>query len=159
MFSGNAYFLVSRAFVRHVMESQEVRALLEWEKDTYSPDEHLWATLQRMPSVPGSNPPHIKYHESDMNAIARIVKWRPLEGEVRNGAPYPPCSGVYRRSICVYGAGDLRWLLQHHHLIANKFDPEVDDVAIRCLESYLRFKATYRVSRRTVESERILQKL
>uniref|UniRef100_A0A8C8HHZ6 Beta-1,3-galactosyl-O-glycosyl-glycoprotein beta-1,6-N-acetylglucosaminyltransferase 3 n=1 Tax=Oncorhynchus tshawytscha TaxID=74940 RepID=A0A8C8HHZ6_ONCTS len=159
MFSGNAYFLVSRAFVRHVMESQEVRALLEWEKDTYSPDEHLWATLQRMPSVPGSNPPHIKYHESDMNAIARIVKWRSLEGDVRNGAPYPPCSGVYRRSICVYGAGDLRWLLQHHHLIANKFDPEVDDVAIRCLESYLRFKATYRVSRRTVESESILQKL
>ncbi|XP_036801489.1 beta-1,3-galactosyl-O-glycosyl-glycoprotein beta-1,6-N-acetylglucosaminyltransferase 3-like [Oncorhynchus mykiss] len=158
MFSGNAYFLVSRAFVRHVMKSQEVRALLEWEKDTYSPDEHLWATLQRMPSVPGSNPPHIKYHESDMNAIARIVKWRSLEGDVRNGAPYPPCSGVYRRSICVYGAGDLRWLLQHHHLIANKFDPEVDDVAIRCLESYLRFKATDRVSRRTVESERILQK-
>uniref|UniRef100_A0A674C9B5 Beta-1,3-galactosyl-O-glycosyl-glycoprotein beta-1,6-N-acetylglucosaminyltransferase 3 n=2 Tax=Salmo trutta TaxID=8032 RepID=A0A674C9B5_SALTR len=159
MFSGNAYFLVSRAFVRHVMESQEVRVLLEWEKDTYSPDEHLWATLQRMSSVPGSNPPHIKYHESDMNAIARIVKWRSLEGDVRNGAPYPPCSGDYRRSICVYGAGDLRWLLKHHHLIANKFDPEVDDVAIRCLESYLRFKAAYRVSRRTVESDRILQKL
>ncbi|XP_071201577.1 beta-1,3-galactosyl-O-glycosyl-glycoprotein beta-1,6-N-acetylglucosaminyltransferase 3-like [Salvelinus alpinus] len=143
MFSGNAYFVVSRDFVHHVVDSQEVRALLEWERDTYSPDEHLWATLQRMPSVPGSNPPHVKFHESDMNAIARIVKWSYLEGDVRKGAPYPPCSGASRRAVCVYGAGDLRWLLQHHHLIANKFDPEVDDVAIRCLESYLRFKATY----------------
>ncbi|XP_072554797.1 beta-1,3-galactosyl-O-glycosyl-glycoprotein beta-1,6-N-acetylglucosaminyltransferase 3-like [Paramormyrops kingsleyae] len=45
MFSGNAYFVVTREFLRHVLESQEVQNLLEWEKDTYSPDEHLWATL------------------------------------------------------------------------------------------------------------------
>uniref|UniRef100_A0AAZ3PE77 Beta-1,3-galactosyl-O-glycosyl-glycoprotein beta-1,6-N-acetylglucosaminyltransferase 3 n=1 Tax=Oncorhynchus tshawytscha TaxID=74940 RepID=A0AAZ3PE77_ONCTS len=131
MFSGNAYFVVSRAFVRHVMKSQEVRVLLEWEKDTYSPDEHLWATLQRMPAVPGSNPPNSKFQQSDMNSMARVV------------SPYPHCSGTYRRAVCVYGAGDLQWLLNQHHLIANKFDPEVDDVAIRCLESYLRFKATH----------------
>uniref|UniRef100_A0A3Q4N088 Uncharacterized protein n=1 Tax=Neolamprologus brichardi TaxID=32507 RepID=A0A3Q4N088_NEOBR len=40
-------------------------------------------------------------------------------------------------AVCVYGAGDLLWLLKQHHLFANKFDPEVDDVAIRCLESVL----------------------
>ncbi|XP_035620766.1 beta-1,3-galactosyl-O-glycosyl-glycoprotein beta-1,6-N-acetylglucosaminyltransferase 3 [Oncorhynchus keta] len=159
LFSGNAYFVVSRAFVRHVMKSQEVRVLLEWEKDTYSPDEHLWATLQRMPAVPGSNPPNSKYQQSDMNSIARVVRWSYLAGDVRSGAPYPHCSGTYRRAVCVYGAGDLQWLLNQHHLIANKFDPEVDDVAIRCLESYLRFKATHRVSVRTVESGNILQKL
>ncbi|XP_028971079.2 beta-1,3-galactosyl-O-glycosyl-glycoprotein beta-1,6-N-acetylglucosaminyltransferase 3-like [Esox lucius] len=152
MFSGNAYFVVSRAFVHHVMESQEVRALLEWEKDTYSPDEHLWATLQRMPYVPGSIPPNSKYELSDINAIARLVKWSYLAGDVRSGAPYPPCSGDYRRAVCVYGAGDLQWLLKHHHLIANKFDPEVDDVAIRCLESYLRFKSTHKETLRNVES-------
>ncbi|XP_027128792.1 beta-1,3-galactosyl-O-glycosyl-glycoprotein beta-1,6-N-acetylglucosaminyltransferase 3-like [Larimichthys crocea] len=52
MFQGNAYVVVSRAFVKHVMEDSEVQKFLEWEKDTYSPDEHLWATLQRIPSVP-----------------------------------------------------------------------------------------------------------
>ncbi|XP_034031509.1 beta-1,3-galactosyl-O-glycosyl-glycoprotein beta-1,6-N-acetylglucosaminyltransferase 3 [Thalassophryne amazonica] len=141
MFSGNAYFVVTRDFVRHVLEDIEVQKFLEWEKDTYSPDEHMWATLQRMPDVPGSVPANSKYDESDMLAIARAVKWSYLTGNVRNGAPYPPCTGTYRRAICVYGAGDLPWLLKQHHLFANKFDPEIDDVAIRCLESFLRFKA------------------
>nr|XP_040024802.1 beta-1,3-galactosyl-O-glycosyl-glycoprotein beta-1,6-N-acetylglucosaminyltransferase 3-like [Gasterosteus aculeatus aculeatus] len=75
MFTGNAYFVVSKAFVEHVLRDREVQQLLEWERDTYSPDEHLWATLQRMPSVPGSVPANIKYDVSDMQALARAVKW------------------------------------------------------------------------------------
>lgn len=141
MFSGNAYFVVTRAFVKHVMQDREVQKLLEWEKDTYSPDEHLWATLQRMTSVPGSVPANIKYDTSDMQALARVVKWSYLAGDMKNGAPYYPCTGAYRRAVCVYGAGDLNWLLKQHHLLANKFDPDVDDIAIRCMESVLRFKA------------------
>lgn len=141
MFSGNAYFVASRAFVEHVMKDPEVHTLIEWEKDTYSPDEHLWATLQRMPAVPGSAPPNNKFDESDMLAMARAVKWSYLTGDVKNGAPYPPCTGTYRRAVCVYGAGDLTWLLEQKHLMANKFDPEVDDIAIRCLEAVLHYKA------------------
>ncbi|XP_029952870.1 beta-1,3-galactosyl-O-glycosyl-glycoprotein beta-1,6-N-acetylglucosaminyltransferase 3-like [Salarias fasciatus] len=141
MFAGNAYFVVTRAFVKHVIEDKEIQKFLEWEKDTYSPDEHLWATLQRMPSVPGSVPSNRKYDVSDMNAFARVVKWSYSAGDVKQGAPYRPCTGVYRRAVCVYGAGDLQWLLEQQQLFANKFDPEVDDIAIRCLESVLRFKA------------------
>lgn len=141
MFSGNAYFVVTRDFVKHVIQDGEIQKFLEWEMDTFSPDEHLWATLQRMPSVPGSVPANIKYDVSDMNAYARVVKWSYLAGEMRNGAPYYPCSGAYRRAVCVYGAGDLSWLLKQQHLFANKFDPQVDDIAIRCLEAFLHFKA------------------
>ncbi|XP_026221623.1 beta-1,3-galactosyl-O-glycosyl-glycoprotein beta-1,6-N-acetylglucosaminyltransferase 3-like [Anabas testudineus] len=141
MFSGNAYFVVTRAFVKYVIEDREAQKLLEWEKDTYSPDEHLWATLQRMPSVPGSMPANSKYDVSDMQAFARVVKWSYLAGDEKNGAPYSRCTGAYRRAVCVYGAGDLLWLLKQHHLLANKFDPEVDDIAIRCMEAVLHFKA------------------
>ncbi|KAG7521676.1 beta-1,3-galactosyl-O-glycosyl-glycoprotein beta-1,6-N-acetylglucosaminyltransferase 3 [Solea senegalensis] len=141
MFSGNAYFVVTRDFVKHVMQDRKIQSFMEWEKDTYSPDEHMWATLQRMPSVPGSVPTNIKYNVSDMQAIARVVKWSYLAGNVRNGAPYPHCTGTYRRAICVYGAGDLWWLLKQQHLFANKFDPTVDDIAIRCMETILRLKA------------------
>ncbi len=141
MFSGSAYIVVTRDFVKHVLQDRDVQKLIEWEKDTYSPDEHLWATLQRMISVPGSVPANIKYDTSDMQAIARVVKWSYLAGEVKNGAPYDPCTGTYRRAVCVYGTGDLQWLLRQHHLFANKFDPEVDDIAIRCMEAVLRFKA------------------
>lgn len=141
MFSGNAYIIVTRAFVKHVLQDRGVQTFLEWEKDTFSPDEHLWATLQRMPSVPGSMPANVKYDMSDMQSLARVVKWSYLAGNIANGAPYYPCTGTYRRAVCVYGAGDLQWLLGQHHLIANKFDPEVDDIALRCIESVLYFKA------------------
>ncbi|XP_034735024.1 beta-1,3-galactosyl-O-glycosyl-glycoprotein beta-1,6-N-acetylglucosaminyltransferase 3 [Etheostoma cragini] len=141
MFSGNAYIVVTRAFVKHVMQDKLVQQLREWERDTYSPDEHFWASLQRMPSVPGSMPANIKYDTSDMQALARVVKWSYLAGDVENGAPYYPCTGTYRRAVCVYGVGDLPWLLRQQQLFGNKFDPEVDDIAIRCMESILRFKA------------------
>ncbi|XP_075993398.1 beta-1,3-galactosyl-O-glycosyl-glycoprotein beta-1,6-N-acetylglucosaminyltransferase 3 [Genypterus blacodes] len=141
MFSGNAYFVASRDFVRHVLEDEEVQGFMKWEEDTYSPDEHMWATLMRMPAVPGSVPINSKYDLSDMLSIARLVKWSYLAGNMAKGAPYGDCTGVYRRAVCVYGAGDLPWIIKQHHLFANKFDQDVDDLALRCLESYLRFKA------------------
>lgn len=141
MFTGNAYIVVTREFVEHLFKDPTVKQFLEWNKDTYSPDEHLWATLNRMPGVPGSVPSNNKYDLTDMNAIARVVKWSYLEGDIRKGAPYPPCTGASRRAVCVYGVGDLHWMIAQHHLLANKFDPSVDDHAIQCLEEYLRYKA------------------
>ncbi|XP_067390877.1 beta-1,3-galactosyl-O-glycosyl-glycoprotein beta-1,6-N-acetylglucosaminyltransferase 3 [Emydura macquarii macquarii] len=143
MFSGNAYIVVTRDFVQYLFENPTVQQLLEWSKDTYSPDEHIWATLHRMPGMPGSVPYNDKYELSDVNAVVRLVKWGYLEGDVSKGAPYPPCTGAHQRSVCVYGMGDLHWMLQNHHLLANKFDPNVDESAIQCLEEYLRYKSVY----------------
>ncbi|XP_069092816.1 beta-1,3-galactosyl-O-glycosyl-glycoprotein beta-1,6-N-acetylglucosaminyltransferase 3-like [Pleurodeles waltl] len=144
MFTGNAYFVVSRDFVEYTFrKNTTVQQLLEWVKDTYSPDEHLWATLNRMPEVPGSSPYNSKYEMSDMNSLARLVKWAFLEGDISKGAPYPPCTGIHRSLVCVYGVGDLKWILQQHHLFANKFDSTVDNTAIQCLEEYLRLKALH----------------
>ncbi|XP_026775062.1 beta-1,3-galactosyl-O-glycosyl-glycoprotein beta-1,6-N-acetylglucosaminyltransferase 3 [Pangasianodon hypophthalmus] len=157
MFSGNAYFVVTREFVEHIFESPEIQNFMEWEKDTYSPDEHMWATLQRMHSVPGSNPHNEKYDESDMVAIARLVKWIYHEGNMKDGAPYPPCTGSYRHAVCVYGAGDLNWILKQKHLFANKFDPGVDDIAIKCLEAFLRYKAIYGQSLLNIDKANIIK--
>ncbi|KAM9361106.1 beta-1,3-galactosyl-O-glycosyl-glycoprotein beta-1,6-N-acetylglucosaminyltransferase-like [Symphorus nematophorus] len=140
--SGNAYIVVNRGYIRSVLEDKRILALIEWAKDTYSPDEFLWATIQRIPSVPGSTWPNSKYDMTDMNAIARLVKWQWHEGSQDSlDAVYPECKGNHVRSICVYGAGDLQWMLKQHHLFANKFDVDTDPVAIYCLEKYLRQKA------------------
>ncbi|XP_022613377.1 beta-1,3-galactosyl-O-glycosyl-glycoprotein beta-1,6-N-acetylglucosaminyltransferase-like isoform X1 [Seriola dumerili] len=140
--SGNAYIVVSRGYVRSVLEDSRIQTLIEWAKDTYSPDEFLWATIQRIPGVPGSARPHPKYDMSDMHAIARLVKWDGHEGSLGSvHAVYPECHGNHVRSICVYGAGDLKWMLKQHHLFANKFDMDTDPIAIYCLEKYLRQKA------------------
>ncbi|XP_044133027.1 beta-1,3-galactosyl-O-glycosyl-glycoprotein beta-1,6-N-acetylglucosaminyltransferase 3-like [Bufo gargarizans] len=143
MFSGGAYIVVTRDFVKYIFESTEIQQFIEWEKDTYSPDEHFWATMHRMPGVPGGILHNEKYDVSDLNSISRLVKWSYEEGDVSKGASYPPCTGTHRHYVCVYGSGDLHWLLKQHHLFANKFDPEVDDIAIQCLEEYLRYKALF----------------
>lgn len=140
--SGNAYFVASRGYIRSVLEDSHVKELIEWAKDTYSPDEFLWATIQRMPGVPGSKWPNVKYDVTDLNAIARLVKWAWHEGSAGSlEAVYPMCHGHHVRGICVYGAGDLQWLIKQHHLFANKFDVETDSMATYCLEKYLRHKA------------------
>ncbi|XP_017340264.3 beta-1,3-galactosyl-O-glycosyl-glycoprotein beta-1,6-N-acetylglucosaminyltransferase 3 [Ictalurus punctatus] len=157
MFSGNAYFVVTREFVEYIFKTPEIQNFMEWEKDTYSPDEHMWATLHRMPSVPGSNPPNEKFDESDMLAIARLVKWSYHEGNIKNGAPYPPCTGTYRHAVCVYGAGDLNWILKQKHLFANKFDPQVDDIAIKCMEAFLRYQSIYGQSLFSIGKTKIIQ--
>ncbi|XP_062455908.1 beta-1,3-galactosyl-O-glycosyl-glycoprotein beta-1,6-N-acetylglucosaminyltransferase [Rhea pennata] len=143
IFSGSAYFIVSRRFVEHVLENSKILSFIEWAKDTYSPDEYLWATIQRIPEVPGAVSSSNKFDVSDMNALARFVKWQYFEGDVSKGAPYPPCSGIHVRSVCVFGAGDLNWMLRNHHFFANKFDTDVDPFAVKCLEEYLRHKALY----------------
>ncbi|XP_061116472.1 beta-1,3-galactosyl-O-glycosyl-glycoprotein beta-1,6-N-acetylglucosaminyltransferase-like [Conger conger] len=141
MFSGGAYIVVSRAFVRFVLEDPRAQQLIEWSKDGYSPDEFLWATLQRMPGVPGSIPSNHRYDVTDVNALARLVKWQFYEGVESKGAMYPPCRGHHVRAICVYGVGDLGWMLQKPQLFANKFDTNSDLIAVHCLEKYLRNKA------------------
>ncbi|XP_068103223.1 beta-1,3-galactosyl-O-glycosyl-glycoprotein beta-1,6-N-acetylglucosaminyltransferase 3-like [Hyperolius riggenbachi] len=143
MFSGNAYVVITRGFVKALFHDPKVQRLIEWEKDTYSPDEHLWATLHRMVEVPGSTPTHSKYDTSDLQAIARLVKWGNHAGDLKEGAPYEHCHGAYVRGICTYGTGDLPWMLKQQHLFANKFDSTVDNIAIQCLEQYLRHKTLY----------------
>ncbi|KAM4602927.1 beta-1,3-galactosyl-O-glycosyl-glycoprotein beta-1,6-N-acetylglucosaminyltransferase-like [Polymixia lowei] len=138
---GSAYIVVSRGYIRSVLEDSRVHALIEWAKDAYSPDEILWATIQRMSNVPGSTRPNRKFDVTDMNAIARLVKWNDQEGSDDSLAAYPPCHGSHVREICVYGAGDLEWMIKQHHLFANKFDIDIDPIAILCLERYLRHKA------------------
>lgn len=44
-------------------------------------------------------------------------------------------------ALCVFGVGDLSWMLRKHHFFANKFDMDVDPFALQCLEEHLRHKA------------------
>lgn len=145
MFTGNAYFVLSREFIVNIYSSAVVKDFLAWSEDTYSPDEHFWATLVRMPGVPGEvsrSQPDI----TDLMSKTRLVKWHYLEESL-----YPPCTGDHIRSVCIYGAAELRWLLSYGHWFANKFDPKVDPVVVQCLEEMLenRRKLFYSVTTTT----------
>ncbi|XP_029025156.1 beta-1,3-galactosyl-O-glycosyl-glycoprotein beta-1,6-N-acetylglucosaminyltransferase 4-like [Betta splendens] len=131
MFTGSTYFVLSRDFVVFMNASVVVRDFLAWSEDTYSPDEHFWATIVRLPGVPGEVPrshPDI----TDLMSKTRLVKWSYLEESL-----YPPCTGLHVRDVCIFGAAEIHWLLSYGHWFANRFDTNVDPIAVQCLEEKL----------------------
>ncbi|XP_018416185.1 PREDICTED: beta-1,3-galactosyl-O-glycosyl-glycoprotein beta-1,6-N-acetylglucosaminyltransferase 7 [Nanorana parkeri] len=129
LYFGTAYYALTRDFVQFVLTDEQAKDLLEWSKDTYSPDEHYWVTLNRIQGAPGSTP------EAGWEGNIRAIKWRDQEGKSHSG-----CNGHYVRDICVYGLGDLQWLTDSPHLYANKFDPHRYPLVTDCLERQFRQK-------------------
>lgn len=54
---GSAYGVFSRAFVRFILEDRRAIDLLNWSRNTFSPDEHYWATLHHTYSNPHLHTP------------------------------------------------------------------------------------------------------
>ncbi|XP_015268276.1 PREDICTED: N-acetyllactosaminide beta-1,6-N-acetylglucosaminyl-transferase isoform X2 [Gekko japonicus] len=129
IYFGSAYIAVAREFVDFVLKDPRAVDLLEWSKDTYSPDEHFWVTLNRIPGVPGSMP------NASWEGDLRAIKWSDMT-DLHGG-----CHGHYVRNICIYGTGDLRWLLNSKSLFANKFELETYPPTVECLELVLRERA------------------
>ncbi|CAD7673880.1 unnamed protein product [Nyctereutes procyonoides] len=49
IYFGTAYVALTREFVDFIFHDKRAIDLLHWSKDTYSPDEHFWVTLNRIP--------------------------------------------------------------------------------------------------------------
>ena len=50
IYFGSTYVALTREFTNFVLQDQRAIDLLGWSKDTYSPDEHFWVTLNRIPA-------------------------------------------------------------------------------------------------------------
>ncbi|KAM9100146.1 N-acetyllactosaminide beta-1,6-N-acetylglucosaminyl-transferase-like isoform 2-T2 [Sarcophilus harrisii] len=129
IYFGSAYVSLTREFVNFVLQDQRAIDLLEWSKDTYSPDEHFWVTLNRIPGVPGSMP------NASWEGNLRAVKWHDMESE------HGGCHGHYIREICIFGNGDLKWLYDSPNMFANKFELKTYPLTLECLELRLRERA------------------
>ncbi|XP_053323625.1 N-acetyllactosaminide beta-1,6-N-acetylglucosaminyl-transferase-like [Spea bombifrons] len=139
IYFGSAYVALTREFTKFILEDQRATDLLKWSMDTYSPDEHYWVTLNRIPDVPGSMPNGM--WEGDLRAI----KWRDMND-------HGGCHGHYVRDICVYGPGDLQWLLNAKSIFANKFELKSYPPTLECLEMRIR-ERTLNQSEITVQSD------
>ncbi|XP_073422885.1 N-acetyllactosaminide beta-1,6-N-acetylglucosaminyl-transferase-like isoform X2 [Dendrobates tinctorius] len=69
IYFGSAYVALTRDFTKFILEDQRASDLLKWSKDTYSPDEHYWVTLNRIPDFPGSMP------DAKWEGNLRAIKW------------------------------------------------------------------------------------
>ncbi|XP_004712246.1 N-acetyllactosaminide beta-1,6-N-acetylglucosaminyl-transferase isoform X1 [Echinops telfairi] len=126
IYFGTAYVALTREFVNFIFHDKRAIDLLQWSKDTYSPDEHFWVTLNRIPDVPGSMP------NASWIGNLRAVKWNDMEDK------HGGCHGHYIHGICIYGNGDLKWLINSPSLFANKFELNTYPLTVECLELRLR---------------------
>ncbi|KAL6112277.1 gcnt7 [Pungitius sinensis] len=129
VYFGTAYYALTREFVDFVLKSPVAQDLLEWSKDTFSPDEHYWVTLSHIAEAPGS------YPDGGWEGKIRAIKWRDQEGTSHSG-----CKGHYIRDICIYGMEDLPWIINSNSMFANKFERDTFPEALDCLEQWHRTK-------------------
>ncbi|XP_025870827.1 beta-1,3-galactosyl-O-glycosyl-glycoprotein beta-1,6-N-acetylglucosaminyltransferase 7 isoform X2 [Vulpes vulpes] len=78
--------------------------------------------------APGATP------DSGWEGNVRAVKWRNEEGSVHDG-----CKGHYVHDSCVYGPGDLPWIVRSPSLFAYAFD-STDPLVVTCLERWHRLR-------------------
>ncbi|XP_038658846.1 beta-1,3-galactosyl-O-glycosyl-glycoprotein beta-1,6-N-acetylglucosaminyltransferase 7 [Scyliorhinus canicula] len=127
LYFGTAYYALTKKFVKFVLEDTRAKALLEWSRDTYSPDEHYWVTLNRLNDAPGTTP------NVTWEGNVRAVKWAPIAG------PSPEdCYGYYVHDICVYGLRDLKWITAQPDMFANKFEMSTSPLTVKCMEHWHR---------------------
>ncbi|XP_017264455.1 beta-1,3-galactosyl-O-glycosyl-glycoprotein beta-1,6-N-acetylglucosaminyltransferase 7 [Kryptolebias marmoratus] len=129
IYFGTAYYALTRAFVDFVLKNPVAQDLLEWSKDTFSPDEHYWVTLNHIKEAPGSR------IDGGWEGDIRAIKWRDQEGKKHDG-----CKGHYIRGICIYGLEDLPWIINRNSMFANKFESDTYPEALDCLELWHRNK-------------------
>ncbi|XP_061051690.1 N-acetyllactosaminide beta-1,6-N-acetylglucosaminyl-transferase-like isoform X1 [Eubalaena glacialis] len=78
IYFGTAYVALTREFANFVLQDQQALDLLSWSKDTYSPDEHFWVTLNRIPETSCASPPHTASRPSPFAGRELIAAW-PLD--------------------------------------------------------------------------------
>ncbi|ESO98164.1 hypothetical protein LOTGIDRAFT_142999, partial [Lottia gigantea] len=123
---GLAYNTISREFVEYIFTNKAVQKLFNWSKDTYSPDEHFWSTVNDLyHNILLKSPGGFKGHPDDKNYFSRYINWI---------TSLDRCHGNYTHNICVFTYGDLWYLQLKHQLIANKFDIRIDSLVFSCME-------------------------
>ncbi|KAM6053825.1 beta-1,3-galactosyl-O-glycosyl-glycoprotein beta-1,6-N-acetylglucosaminyltransferase 7-like isoform 2-T2 [Chlamydotis macqueenii] len=90
IYFGSAYYILTKEFVEFTLTDARAKDLLEWSRDTYSPDEHYWVTLNRLNDAPGATP------NAHWEGNIRAIKWKEQEGTKHKG-----CTALSSRYISV----------------------------------------------------------
>lgn len=124
---GITYCVFSRDFIHFVLNDQHAQELLEWSKDTYSPDEWYWATLNHNIQF---NPPggYKDLTRPFIPSKSRYIRW------FKNSSN---CNGLIRNNICILTIHDLKSLKSRSEFFANKFFLKSDPIAYQCMEDLI----------------------
>ncbi|CAF0750780.1 unnamed protein product [Brachionus calyciflorus] len=123
---GSAYFIASRNFLSNIFNNSKILNFLKWLKNTYSPDETFWATLEYNTELFNSSS-FRDSQEKFLPDLARYISWKHIK----------KCNGIYRHHICVFSLGDLTNLIKSKKFFVNKLMLEYDPLAYQCMEQWI----------------------
>ena len=118
---GSTHIVAIREFVEFVIRSKIGRDFVEFLKDTYVPDETVYASLQQHPLAPGG----IRGKQPEL--IARALHWHDQ---------YHECHGIWVRGLCWMTVEDLRWALGQEmsgKLFVHKIPLNFSDDLLNCI--------------------------
>ncbi|ELT91705.1 hypothetical protein CAPTEDRAFT_90784 [Capitella teleta] len=130
---GSAFGVFSRKFVEFVLTDKKAKDLLDWSKDTYSPDEIYWATLNH----PWVNP-MLPAPGGYAAAVPDRKPWLAMYVSWKQSVPRGRCSSTYVRKVCIFTLRDLPDLISRKELFANKFYAEREPMTTECLDQWLK---------------------
>ena len=148
IYKSSAYLALSYQFVQHLLCSPIGKALREYMRDVYIPEESIYAILFMHPDTPGS---YRAEHGKNIFKVTASIWISDYFSRILN---FPTgCSGWIRHSICILSAKDLHRLsykpgvsgyaskrLKDRDtgpLFYNKFNLALDSVVLECMEGEL----------------------
>lgn len=125
-YKSSSYSILSPKFVRFLLTDPIALVVHNYFTKAMHSEEHFYATLFMMSSVPGGYDPKFK----DLYVRAAHSTWQLSEHN-------EPCCGIVVNSICIITAGDLPMIMrtsENRTLFHNKYLMESDHTAMDCLE-------------------------
>ena len=149
---GITYCSFSRKFVEYVLTNHFANNLLQWSRDTYSPDEWFWATLNFNTQF---NPPggykgkqykhyqtnyltsfnhYFEFTDAKVYTVTRtrFIGWKQKYN----------CKGKLRHNICIFSIEDIPKLTPRPEFFLNKFLLDYDPITFQCMEEWITNKVS-----------------
>ena len=124
IYKGSTLAALTRDFCAFLQHSRLAANLFNWLKQVLAPEECFYASLQRLPGVPGG------YHGDHNKWVMRSIRWYYSPGN-------PRCYGRWLRDVCVLGFGDLSWVMGKENrlnLFAQKVPFDFDQRFLDCVD-------------------------
>ena len=149
IFRKGSSFISTREFYQFLVESRVAKDFLKWARNTKNPEDFYYSSLYKHITKSPSRDTETAGQPSD---VLPYLKVRP-EHQLQDISVEPDsnllislwgsdrgnrCHGKYRGSFCIFGSGDLKWLLHQGYLFANSFDFRVDRFVVDCLSKNLK---------------------
>ena len=69
IFSGSTFLVATREFIHWALHDEKIKQVFEWSKDTWAPEEMVWASIIRIKGAPGFVRPDKKWDTNELQVV------------------------------------------------------------------------------------------